>query len=101
MIELLELQTRCQRVEDQGQVLCARLQDIEQQHRERTQELRLVQGLEEFCTSMHHALQNPEDEIKQKILQLVVDRIVVDEQQLTICPVVPTGPAKLQTGLQP
>ena len=68
---------------------------------DRTKELRLVQGLEEFCTSMHHALQNPEYEIKQKILQLVVDRIVVDEQQLTIRHVVPTGPVKLQTGLQP
>ena len=46
---------------------------------------------EEFCTSMHRALQNPEYEIKQKVLQLVVDRIVVDEQQLTIRHVVPTG----------
>jgi len=55
---------------------------------------------EEFCTSMHRALQNPEYEIKQKVLQLVVDRIVVDEQQLTIRHVVPTGPVKLQTGPQ-
>jgi site-specific DNA recombinase len=44
---------------------------------ERTKELRVVQGLEEFCTSMHSALQNPKYEIKQKVLQLVVDRIVV------------------------
>jgi site-specific DNA recombinase len=101
VIELPELQTRRQRVEDHGQVLRARLQDIEQQHRERTKELRLVQGLEEFCTSMHHALENPEYEVKQKVLQLVVDRIVVDAQQLTIRHVVPTGPVKLQTGPQP
>ncbi len=101
MIELPELQTRRQRAEDHGQVLRERLQEIEQQQMERTKELRLVQGLEEFCTSMHRALQNPEYEIKQKILQLVVDRIVVDEQQLTIRHVVPTGPVKLQTGPQP
>jgi hypothetical protein len=49
---------------------------------------------------MHSALQNPEYEITQKVLQLVVDRIVVDEQQLTIRHVVPTGPVKLQTGPQ-
>jgi hypothetical protein len=49
---------------------------------------------------MHSALQNPEYEIKQKVLQLVVDRIVVDEQQLTIHHVVPTGPVKLQMGPQ-
>ena len=100
VIELAELQTRRQRAEEHGQVLRERLQEIEQQHMERTKELRLVQGLEEFCTSMHHALQNPEYEIKQKVLQLVVDRIVVDEQQLTIRHVVPTGPVKLQTGPQ-
>src|SRR5262245_56079379 len=100
VIELAELQTRRQRAEDHGQVLRERLQEIEQQHLERTKELRLVQGLAEFCTSMHHALQNPEYEIKQKVLQLVVDRIVVDEQQLTIRHVVPTGPVKLQMGPQ-
>src|SRR5262249_36642983 len=97
---LPELQTRRQRAEEHGQVLRARLHEIEQQQMDRTQELRLVQGLEEFCTSMHSALQNPEYEIKQKVLQLVVDRIVVDEQQLTIRHVVPTGSVKLQTGPQ-
>jgi site-specific DNA recombinase len=101
VIELPELQTRRQRAEDHGQVLHARLQEIDQQQMEQTKELRLVQGLEEFCTSMHSALQNPEYDIKQKVLQLVVDRIVVDEQQLTIRHVVPTGPVKLQTGPQP
>jgi site-specific DNA recombinase len=101
VIELPELQTRRQRAEDHSQVLRERLQAIEQQYMERTKELRLVQGLEEFCTSMYSALQNPEYEIKQKVLQLVVDRIVVDEQQLTIRHVVPTGPVKLQTGPQP
>jgi hypothetical protein len=35
--------------------------------------------------------------VKQKVLQLVVDRIVVDEHQLTIRHVVPTGPVRLQT----
>jgi site-specific DNA recombinase len=86
--------------EDHDQVLRARLHEIEQQQMDRTNELRLVQGLEEFCTSMHSALQNPEYEIKQKVLQLVVDRIVVDEQQLTIRHVIPTGSVKLQTGPQ-
>ncbi len=98
VIELPELETRRHRAEDHGQVLRERLQEIEQQQMDRTKELRLVQGLEEFRTSMHSALQNPEYEIKQKVLQLVVDRIVVDEQQLTIRHVVPTGPVKLQTG---
>ena len=46
---------------------------------------------------MRTALQNPSDVVKQKVLQLVVDRIVVDEQQLIIRHVIPTGPVRLQT----
>ena len=57
----------------------------------------VVRGLEEFCASLRTALQNPSDVVKQKVLQLVVDRIVVDEQQLTIRHVIPTGPVRLQT----
>jgi hypothetical protein len=74
------------------------LQDLAQQQQDREHELRLIQGLEDFCTSVRHALQNPSFEVKQKVLQLVVDRIIVDEQHLTIQHVVPTGPVKLQMG---
>ncbi len=98
VIELMELQTRRQRVEDHGRVLRQRLCELDDQRHARQQELRVVHGLEEFCASMREALQDPSFEIKQKVLQLVVDRVVVDEQQLTIRHVVPTGPIRLQTG---
>ncbi len=97
VIDLTELQTRRRRVEDHGTALHARLREITAQRESREQPLRLVQGLEEFCASMRTALQNPSEVVKQKVLQLVVDRIVVDEQQLTIRHVIPTGPVRLQT----
>jgi site-specific DNA recombinase len=97
VIDLPELQTRRQRVEDHGTALRARLRDLTAQRESREQQLRVVQGLDEFCASMRNALQDPNNVVKQKVLQLVVDRIVVDEHQLTIRHVVPTGPVRLQT----
>jgi site-specific DNA recombinase len=101
VIELPELQTRHQRVEDHSRVLRQRLRELDDHHHSRQQQLRMVQGLEEFCTSMRAALREPSFEIKQKVLQLVVDRVIVDDQQLTIRHVIPTGPVRLQTGSQP
>jgi len=39
--------------------------------------------------------------VKQKVLQLVVDRIVVEESRVVIQHVVPTGPVRLQTEQDP
>jgi site-specific DNA recombinase len=38
----------------------------------------------------------PSFEVKQKVLQLVVQRIVVEDHRITIAHVVPSGPLRLQ-----
>ena len=38
----------------------------------------------------------PSFEVKQKVLQLVVQRIVVEDHRITIEHVVPSGPLRLQ-----
>jgi hypothetical protein len=50
----------------------------------RQQQLQIIQGVEEFCTSMQAALKTTDFDLKQKVLQLVIDRVTVDDQQLTI-----------------
>jgi site-specific DNA recombinase len=69
-IDLPELQTRRQRLEEHGQGLRQRVHELAHQQESREQQLRLVQGLEEFCTSIQAALQNPSFAVKQKVLQL-------------------------------
>ena len=95
-IDLPELQTRRHRLEEHGQGLRQRVHELAHQQESREQQLRLVQGLEEFCTSIQAALQNPSFAVKQKVLQLVVDHILVEEQRVTIRHVVPTEPVRLQ-----
>jgi len=100
VIELPDLQTRRQRVEDHSRVLQQRLAELAEVHHSRQHQLQLRQGVQEFCTSMQEALKTTDFDLKQKVLQLVVDRVIVDEQQLTVRHIIPTGPIRLQTGPQ-
>ena len=70
---------------------------IEQQRTSRENELRVLEGVEAFCASVRGSLEEPSFEVKQKVLQLVVDRIVVEESRVVIQHVVPTGAVRLQT----
>jgi site-specific DNA recombinase len=101
VIDLPDLQTRRQRIEEHGQVLRQRVHELAHQRESREQQLRLLQGLEEFCASIRDALQTPSFAVKQKVLQLVVDQILVEENRVTIRHVVPTQPVRLQPRQQP
>ena len=81
VIELPELAERRQRLTEQGQLLRARVQEIEQQRLDRAAELRLLEGVEAFCASIRDAMVAPSFEVKQKVLQLIVQRIVVEVRQ--------------------
>jgi site-specific DNA recombinase len=96
VIELTALAERCARLAEQGQLLRARVQEIEQQRRDRAAELRLLEGVEAFGASSRDAMVAPSFEVKQKVLQLVVQRIVVEDHHITIEHVVPSGPIRLQ-----
>jgi hypothetical protein len=91
------LAERRARLTEQGQMLRARVQEIEQQRRDRAAELRLLEGVEAFCTSIRDAMVAPSFAVKQKILQLIVQRIVVEDHRIIIEHVVPSGPLRLQT----
>ena len=96
-MELAELAERRQRLTEQGQLLRARVQEIAQQRLDRAAELRLLKGVDAFCASIRDAMVALSFEVKQKVLQLVVQRIVVEDHRITIEHVVPSGPLRLQT----
>jgi site-specific DNA recombinase len=96
IIELAELAERRQRLTEQGQLLRARVQEIAQQRLDRAAELRLLEGVDAFCASIRDAMVAPSFEVKQKVLQLVVQRIVVEDHRIVIEHVVPSGPIRLQ-----
>ena len=97
VIELTELAERRRRIDDHGRMLRERMREIAQQRSERSAELRLLEGVDAFCTSIREAMEEPSFTIQQKVLQLVVNRIVVEDNQVIIEHVVPSGPVRLQT----
>ena len=46
-------------------------------------------------------MEGPSFTIQQKVLQLVVDRLVVEDSRVIIEHVIPTGPVRLQTEQPP
>ncbi|MDQ6740872.1 MAG: recombinase family protein [Actinomycetota bacterium] len=100
VIELAELQERRERIANHGQLLRERLAALAAQRADRERQVRLVEGLDAFCASVRAGLEDPSFELKQRILQLVVDRIVVEDERIVVYHVVPTGPVRLQTGQQ-
>lgn len=100
VIELGELHERRQRIAEHGHVLRERLAEVAARRTDREQQLRLMEGAEAFCASVRAGLDHPSFAVKQRILQLVVDRIVVEDERVVVHHVVPTGPIRLQTGQQ-
>jgi site-specific DNA recombinase len=96
VIELTELAERRRRIDDHGRMLRERVREIAQQRSERSAELRLLEGVDAFCTSSREAMEEPSFTVQQKVLQLVVNRIVVEDNKVIIEHVVPTGPVRLQ-----
>jgi site-specific DNA recombinase len=78
-------------------MLKERLKEIGRRRTDREQEIRLLEGVEEFCGSIRDALEELTFETKQKVLRLVVDRIIVENSKAVVHHVVPTGPVYLQT----
>jgi site-specific DNA recombinase len=97
VIDLPELKERRERIEEHGRMLKRRLAEIREKRANREQEIRLLQGLEQFSESVQEALEEPSFETKQQVLRLVVDRIVVEDARVVVHHVVPTGPVGLQT----
>ncbi len=77
-------------------MLQERIREIEQQRADRATELRLLEGVDALCARVQEAREESSFEVQQKVVQLVVHRIVVEENQVLIEHVVPRGPARLQ-----
>jgi site-specific DNA recombinase len=96
-IEISALSERRRRGEAQGRMLRQRLREIAQQRANRENAVRLLAGVEALCARVRRSLEEPSFEVKQKVWQLVVDRIVVEESRVVIQHVVPMGAVRLQT----
>lgn len=89
VIELDELTSRRQSLEQQRQVLENRALELEQLAQQQARQEALTADLVEFCENINSVLKSPTPEEKQQVLRLVVDHILVGKEQLTIKHIVP------------
>jgi site-specific DNA recombinase len=98
VIELDELETRRQVLDQQRQALEQRLTDLEQLAQQQARQDALASDVTQFCENIRSVLQSPTPEEQQQVLRLVVDHISVGKEQLTIKHIVPLiGDSRLCT----
>jgi hypothetical protein len=84
MVELEELQRRQERIAERQELLQQRLNVIEERLGQVAQQVELREGLETFSQRIQKALENPSFEDKQRILRLVIERIEVGPEEITV-----------------
>lgn len=90
IIQLDELASRRQVLEQQRSVLDKRLSELEQLVQQQARQDALASDITEFCDNISSMLQSPTPEQKQQVLRLVVDHILVGKDQLIIKHVIPS-----------
>ena len=96
VIELGDLKERCTRISEHRAQLEMRLSSLKQQQQEGQRQVQVRATLEEFCRNMSAALQNPSFETKQRILRLVVEKVVVSDEQIMIKHMIPISDVGLR-----
>ncbi len=89
-IDKVEFIRRKERLDQERQAIEQRLQQLSrQEHHERVKE-QMLQDFAAFCQQIEANLANPTPELKQEVIRLLIDHIVVGEGEIIIKHIVPT-----------
>ena len=92
----MDLKERVSRISEHRTQLEARLETIKRRQVEHEKQTQVKATLEEFSRKMRDVLENPSFETKQQILRFVVEKIVVEEDQITIKHMIPISDVGLR-----
>jgi site-specific DNA recombinase len=96
VIQLEEYQWRRSQLESQEQALIVQQQQLVLQAQQKLEIAKLAQGIEEFCQRASAALSQANFEQKRKLVELLIDRVIVTGDEVEIRYVIPT-PARGET----
>ena len=96
VMDLQVLKERSQRLAEEAARLGQGLSALKQQQQEQQRQATLGATVEDFCRNLNSALDDPSFETKRRILSLVVDKIEVLDDQITIKHMIPTSNVQLQ-----
>jgi site-specific DNA recombinase len=85
-----ELGERKQRLEQERQTITQRIEQIQRQEKQQSVKAQMMAEFATFCAFAQTALENPTPEVKQEVLRLLVESIVVEDEAITIKHIIPT-----------
>ena len=90
LIDKAELERRKARLDHERETLEQRLQQLIYQARRGEAKAQMLQDFAAFCQQMEAALADPTSEVKQEVLRLLIDHIVVEKDAIVIKHIIPT-----------
>jgi site-specific DNA recombinase len=85
-----ELAKRKPRFDQERQSLTDRLHQIERQSNDAIIKEQVLQDFETFCQHVHVGLETATPQIKQEVLRLLIDQVIVSETEITIKHIIPS-----------
>ena len=90
LLDKTELSERKQRLEQERQMITERIEQIRRQEKQQSVKAQIIDEFSAFCASAKKALENPTPEVKQEVLRLLVEKVVVEDDAITIKHIIPT-----------
>ena len=92
VIERAEFERKRKEVTQTQHGLTQQLRQLDAQAQQHVNVAALAQGIEAFCQRMHSTLDNLTFAQRRQLVELLIDRVIVNDAQVEIRYVVPTGP---------
>ena len=92
VLELAELERKRKELESRAEALLAQERQLESSARERAELAAIADSIEEFCERVRASLADATFEQKRRLVELLIDRVIVNDEEVEIRYVVPTSP---------
>jgi hypothetical protein len=89
LLDKPELGQRKQRLDQERQTLAARIEQMQHQQAQQAAKTQILANFAAFCEQAQVALLNPTPEVKQEVLRLLVQSIVVEDEAISIKHLIP------------
>ena len=92
VLELAEFERKRKELEGRTDALLAQERQLEASARERTELAGIADSIERFCEQVRAGLAEATFEQKRRLVELLIDRVIVTDEEVEIRYVVPTSP---------
>lgn len=90
LLDKAELRQRKARFEAQQQSLAQRLRELTRQQRQQQAKAKMLADFDTYCQKIQQTLVDPSPQLKQEVIRLLVDHIVVEKEAIIIKHIIPT-----------